>query len=473
MSGKIREMDMCEGPIFSKLIVFSIPVILSGVLQLLFNAADVVVVGRFAGQQSLAAVGSTGALVSLLVNLFMGLSVGVNSLVARYYGSGDIKGIFRSVHTAVSLSLISGIFVMIVGFAFAKPMLILMDTPDDVLELAVLYLRIYYLGMPFNMFYNFGSAILRAVGDTRRPLYFLTIAGVVNVFLNLFFVIVLKMDVAGVAIATVVSQVVSAFLLLLCLIHNEGTVKLVLKEVKIYSTEFRQMLRIGVPAGIQSSIFATSNMLIQSSINYFGSTVMAASAASSNIEGFVYMIMNAFYHTTLSFVGQNFGRHDFKRIKKIIAESLLTVTVLGIVAGYSAIFFGKELISIYNTEPEVIAKGLERLTLVCSIYFLCGVMEVLVSALRGLGQSLIPMISSIVGVCGVRLIWILTVFPKYRDCGFTRILGIDFTAMQVLMLSWPISYIVTVTIHTTMLIIILRMFRRREESIENIKITRV
>lgn len=311
---KTYEMDMCNGPVLKKILIFSIPLMLSGVLQLLFNAADIIVVGRFAGSQSLAAVGSTTALINLLINIFIGLSVGANVVVARAYGGRRDKDVSEAVHTAIAVSIVSGVILIVMGFVFSKLMLELMGTPDDVIDKAVLYMRIYFAGMPVVMLYNFGSAILRAVGDTRRPLYFLTIAGVVNIVLNLFFVIVMNLDVAGVALATVLSQCISAGLVLRCLAKSEGGLKLELSKIKIHRKKMFQIFKIGLPAGMQGAIFSVSNVLIQSSVNSFGSIAMAGNAASANIEGFVYNAMNAVYQTNLSFTSQNIGGKKFKNL---------------------------------------------------------------------------------------------------------------------------------------------------------------
>ena len=319
---KTYEMDMCNGPVLKKILIFSIPLMLSGVLQLLFNAADIIVVGRFAGSQSLAAVGSTTALINLLINIFIGLSVGANVVVARAYGGRRDKDVSEAVHTAIAVSIVSGVILIVMGFVFSRLMLELMGTPDDVIDKAVLYMRIYFAGMPVVMLYNFGSAILRAVGDTRRPLYFLSIAGAVNIVLNLFFVIVMHMDVAGVALATVISQCISSGLVLRCLAKSEGGLKLELSKLKIHRKKMLQIFKIGLPAGMQGAIFSVSNVLIQSSVNSFGSIAMAGNAASANIEGFVYNAMNAVYQTNLSFTSQNIGGKKYTRVNRILFACL-------------------------------------------------------------------------------------------------------------------------------------------------------
>ena len=405
------EIDMTHGPLLGKIVRFAIPLAISGILQLLFNAADIIVVGQFVGPQALAAVGSTSALINLIVNLFIGLSVGANVLVAQYYGASDTKALRETVHTSVLASLIFGCIVLVIGITLAAPMLELMGTPEEVLDQACLYMRIYFIGMPASMLYNFGAAILRAVGDTQRPLYFLFIAGIVNVLLNLFCVIVLHMGVEGVAIPTVISQCVSATLVLLCLVKSDAVYRVNLKELHIYKEKLLQMIKIGVPAGIQSATFSISNVLIQSTINSFGSIAMAGSTAGGNIEGFVWTAMDAFTQSTLSFTGQNYGAKKFHRITKVVWYNLGLVTVVGLVLGIGAYLVGPWVLQVYSSDPEVIAYGLERMLLVCTPYALCGVMNVLVGAMRGLGSSLTPMVVSIFGVCVLRVVWIYTVFP--------------------------------------------------------------
>ena len=424
---------MTHGPLLGKIVRFAIPLAISGILQLLFNAADIIVVGRFSGSQALAAVGSTSALINLIDNLFIGLSVGTNVLVAQYYGAGKQSDLQETVHTSVASSLVFGAFLLVVGVSLAAPLLELMGTPEEVLPQACLYMRIYFLGMPASMLYNFGAAVLRAVGDTQRPLYFLTLSGIVNVILNLFLVIVFHLDVAGVAIATVISQCISAGLVLLCLVRSDAVYRVDLKSLRVYKHKLLQMVKIGVPAGIQSATFSISNVLIQSSINSFGSIAMAGSTAGGNIEGFVWTAMDAFTQSTLSFTSQNFGAKKFKRITKVIWYNLALVTVVGLVLGVGAYWMGRPLLSIYSTDPEVIAYGLERMLLVCTPYFTCGIMNVLVGAMRGFGSSLTPMAASIFGVCVLRVIWIYTVFPLNRT-------------FFMLFLSYPLSWVATALI---------------------------
>lgn len=428
------EIDMVNGPLLGKIIKFAIPLMLSGILQLFFNAADIVVVGRFAGSTAMAAVGSTGSLINLIVNVFMGLSVGTNVLVARYYGARDYKNLEETVHTSVFASIVCGCILIFVGIFLAKPMLTLMGSPEDVIDQATLYVRIYFGGMPAMMLYNFGAAILRSVGDTKRPLYFLTISGVLNVGLNLILVIVFDMGVAGVGIATVVSQCLAAVLVLICLVKSDAPYRVELKKLHIYKSKLLEMIRIGLPAGMQGTVFSISNVLIQSSINSFGSVVMAGSTAAGNIEGFVYTAMNSFYQTSLSFTGQNMGAKKYDRVSKIMRLCVMCVTVVGIVLGGLCTLCGETLLSIYTSDPEVIAYGMERMLLVCLPYFLCGIMDTLVGSMRGMGYSILPMIVSLAGACGLRVVWILTVFAA------------DPT-LPTLFVSYPISWTVTALTH--------------------------
>ncbi len=446
---KTYEMDMCNGPVLKKILIFSIPLMLSGVLQLLFNAADIIVVGRFAGSQSLAAVGSTTALINLLINIFIGLSVGANVVVARAYGGRRDKDVSEAVHTAIAVSIVSGVILIVMGFVFSKLMLELMGTPDDVIDKAVLYMRIYFAGMPVVMLYNFGSAILRAVGDTRRPLYFLTIAGVVNIVLNLFFVIVMNLDVAGVALATVLSQCISAGLVLRCLAKSEGGLKLELSKIKIHRKKMFQIFKIGLPAGMQGAIFSVSNVLIQSSVNSFGSIAMAGNAASANIEGFVYNAMNAVYQTNLSFTSQNIGGKKYTRVNRILFACLGTVTVVGMILGFGAYAIGDELLLIYSTDPEVIRFGMLRMSIIATTYFTCGWMDTLVGSLRGMGYSVLPMIVSLTGACGLRILWIFTIFAQQRT-------------LTSLYISYPVSWVITASVHMLCYFLIKRKMPKKD-----------
>lgn len=446
---KNYEIDMCNGPLLGKILKFAIPLILSGILQLLFNAADIVVVGRFAGNEALAAVGSTSSLINLLVNLFIGLSVGANVLVARFYGAGQKKELSEMVHTAIATSLASGVILIFVGLFLAKPALQLMDTPADCIDQAVLYMRIYFAGMPAMMAYNFGSAILRAVGDTKRPLYYLLFAGVVNVVLNLIFVIVFSMNVAGVALATVISQVVSAALVLRCLVLCDADYKLNLKELIIDKDKLFKMAQIGLPAGLQGALFSISNVLIQSSVNSFGSVAMAGNTAAGNIEGFVYTAMNALHQTAISFTGQNYGALKFKRIGKILLICQVIVFAIGLVMG-NTIYWGSEyLLRLYSTDTEVIRYGVLRLSIICTTYCLCGMMDVMVGALRGMGYSVMPMLVSLTGACLFRVVWIYTIFKTYHT-------------LECLYWSYPISWSLTFAVHLLCFFVVNRRLLKKE-----------
>lgn len=433
MSSKYT-MDMCNGPLLKKIILFAIPLMLSGVLQLLFNAADVIVVGRFTGNEALAAVGSTSSLINLLINLFVGVSVGANVLLGKHIGARDEESASKTVHTAVTFALVVGIAMIFVGFFLSQPLLELMGTPEDVINLSVLYMRIYFVGMPAFMFYNFGAALLRAVGDTKRPLYFLTLAGIINVIFNLIFVIVFHMGVAGVALATIISEGISAFLVFLCLKGADGVLHLDHRSLSFHKDVAIQMMKIGLPAGLQGCIFSVSNVLIQSSVNSFGSIAMAGNTASANLEGFVYNAMNSLYQTSLSFTSQNMGAKKYKRVDKILIECLVIVMIVGIVMGGGAYLIGTSLLSIYSSDPQVISYGLLRMSLICVPYFLCGMMDVFVGSLRGMGYSVMPMLVSLTGACLFRIVWIFTIFATNRS-------------LFVLYFSYPVSWALTATAH--------------------------
>lgn len=449
---KKYEMDMCSGSILKKMLMFTLPLMLSSILQLLFNAADIVVVGRFAGDNSLAAVGSTTALINLLTNLFVGLSIGANVTAARNYGGKREDALSRTVHTAVTISIISGIILTVIGVVGTREMLRLMSTPDEIIDLAADYLRIYFAGITATTIYNFGSALLRAIGDTKRPLYYLLAAGAVNVVLNLLFVIVFKMDVSGVALATIISESLSAFLVIRCLMRETGAIKLELKKLRVHKAELISIIRIGLPAGFQGIVFALSNVVIQSSVNLFGNIVVAGNSAAANIEGFVYMAMNSFYQATLSFMSQNFGAGEYKRLNKILACGELCVVVVGLVLGNAAVLFGNQLLSIYSDSPEVIAAGMVRLHYISKVYFLCGIMDVLVGALRGIGYSVLPMVVSLLGACGLRLLWIATVFqiPQFHK-------------VEVVYLSYAITWIITAGVHFLCYVIVRKKVTKKYE----------
>ncbi len=440
-SAKRYEMDMTAGPLLPKVLMFSLPLIASGILQLLFNAADMVVVGRWAGKECLAAVGSTGSLINLMVNVFIGLSVGGSVAVAKSFGANDPAAVHRSVHTAMTLAIIAGMLVGLIGFIFCRPLLKMMDNP--VLDLASTYMKIYFLGMPFNMIYNFGASILRAVGDTKRPLLYLSIAGGVNVILNLVLVIIFHLNVAGVAIATVVSQAVSAVLVVICLMRSSGAVHLELRELRIHKRQLIDIARVGLPAGLQGSLFSISNVLIQSSVNGFGEVVVAANSAGSNLEGFVYTSMNAIHQAALTFASQNLGAGKIKRVRRSMWVCIGTVTVIGLVMGNAMYLCGRPLLSLYLDDPlaidpvtgvTVLDYGMKRLFYMLPLYCLCGLMDVAVGTLRGVGYSVMPMLVSLTGACLFRVVWILTVFAATPT-------------LDVLYVSYPISWALTFGVH--------------------------
>ena len=433
---KSYSIDMCSGPILPKLLRFTIPLVCSSMLQLLFNTADIIVVGRFAGDNSLAAVGSTSPLINLLVNLFMGLSVGANILAAKHFGGKDDKSLQDTVHTAIALSLVSGVIITAVGFFGARGLLVLMQSPPEVLELAVLYLRIYFLGMTATMLYNFGAALLRAVGDTQRPLYYLTFSGVINVVLNLIFVIVFHMGVAGVALATVIAQCISAALVIRCLIRETGAIHLDLQKLKLHPIPLKQILRVGLPAGLQGVLFSLSNVVIQSSVNTFGETVVAGASAASSVENFQYIAMNSIHHAAISFTSQNYGAGNYQRIRRVFFISQACVIVVGLSMGGLLLYFAPTILRLYTTSAFVMTHALVRMRILCATYFLCGMMDVAVGVLRGVGQSVLPMLVSLVGVCGLRLLWVATVFQIPR----LHTINTVYTA-------YPISWGLTALVH--------------------------
>jgi putative MATE family efflux protein len=444
---KVRsyEMDMTNGSLWSKILTYALPFIATGTLQLLFNTADVAVVGRFAGSTALAAVGSTSSLINLIVNLFMGLSVGVSVLVSQYYGAGQQKDVSQTVHTAITTSLICGIFIAVFGFFTARPLLKLMGSPNDVIHLATLYLRIYFAGAPFLLVYNFSAAVLRAIGDTRRPLYFLTLSGVVNLVLNLILVINFHLGVAGVAIATIVSELLSAVLILICLLRSDKCYRLDFSQLKIHLSKLKVMVKIGLPAGIQSTLFSISNVLIQSTINSFGSTVMAGASAAGSIEMFTYTAMNSISQTALAFSGQNIGAKKESNLPKILGISAIYVTLIGITLGGLTCIFSDGLLGIFTSDPVAIQTGQERMLYICIPYFVLGLSEVCVGMLRGMGYSFIPMIISVGGICALRVLWIAFLFPI-------------FPTLSALYISYPISWIITLLIQAICLFIILHKF---------------
>ncbi|MGN0347644.1 MAG: MATE family efflux transporter [Lachnospiraceae bacterium] len=447
MHASSHEMDMCHGPLFSKIIVFAIPVILSGVLQLLFNATDMIIIGQYDSTNALAALGSVTALINFFVNLMMGISIGANVIVARYYGAKKWEELHDAVHTSISISLLAGVTVAVLAILLSRPILMFMDTPDDVIDLAALYIRIYFIGLPFSMLYNFGSAILRAVGDTKRPLLYLAISGVINVLLNYIFVKYLHLSVAGVALATILSQAISAFFVIRDLYKEKGEYKLIRQDLRIHPRMLKQILQVGLPAGIQSMLFSISNILIQASINSFGSVAMAGNTACASIEGFVYMSMNAIYQTNISFSSQNYGAGNYKRMDRSLLYCLLLVTGLGLSLGFLVTYFGHPLLSLYNDEEAVIQYGLDRMSVICTTYFTCGIMEVLVGSLRGMGYGILPMIVSLIGVCGLRILWIATYFAEHHT-------------LKVLYLSYPITWCITILAHAICFFIIRQKLRK-------------
>ena len=458
-SSTSNKMNMCEGKIMPLLIKFAFPLLITGVLQVLFNAADMIVVGQFSKNKELcvAAVGSTGSLVALLVNVFIGLSVGVNVLCARYFGSKEHEGLSKTVHTAVVLSVILGVFLSIVGFFGAEFFLKLMQTPSDVLPLSTLYLRIYFLGMVPALVYNFTSAILRAVGDTKRPMYFLTIAGITNVVLNVVLVMFFHLDVAGVAIATVASQIISATLTVICLLRDDGAIKLHLPKLKIYKDKLIQIIKIGLPAGINSAMFSVSNIIMQSSINIYD-TVMAGGAgivvagcsAAASVEGLSFTALDSIYQAIVSFTGQNFGMRNYDRIKKAQKYGHILVLVLGFALSALMFVFAEPLISLYMAKDaaEAIEIGANRIRIIGSASIILGCANVIIGAMRGLGYSLVPMISSIICICGVRILWIFTVFQAWFN-------------IYVLYACFPISYALSLIVQAICFVYVMKDVQRK------------
>ena len=428
------EIDMLNGPVLPRLLSFALPLMLSSMLQLTFNAADVIVVGRFEGDAALAAVGAPGALINLLINLFLGLSVGANVVVSQCFGAGSFKDTSESVHTSIAMSLVGGVLVGVVGYFLAGFFLGLMNTPGEVLPLATTYMRIYFLGMPANMLYNFGAAILRAVGDTRRPLTYLTVAGVVNVLLNLVFVIAFHMGVAGVALATIISQAISAILVILCLLRTDGPIHLDLKRIRLYGDKALRIAKVGLPAGLQGMVFSISNVMIQSTINSFGKVAVAGNTTASNLESYIYVAMNSIYQAAITFTGQNVGARKYDRIARVTRDSLLAVFGIGVVLGGLLMLFQGTLFGIYTSDAAVMAAASMRINVIAPTYFLCGMMDTTVGLLRGMGASVTPMVVSIMGVCVLRIVWILAIYPM------------DPT-LTMLYISYPISWGITFATH--------------------------
>ena len=433
MKNNKYEIDMCNGTLMDKLISFSLPLMLSGILQLLFNAVVIIVVGRFTGSQALAAVGSTTALINIFTNLFIGISLGANVLAARFYASGKEKEMSETVHTSITLALISGLVMALAGVLLARFALNLMGTPDDVIDQSVLYMRIYFLGMPFFMLYNYGAAILRAVGDTKRPLFFLVISGMTNAVLNLVLVIVFHMGVAGVAIGTIVSQLISSILVLRCLYTSNTSYRLYFSKLGIKTQYLKQIFQVGIPAGIQSTVINLSNVLLQSSVNSFGSTAMAGYTAANNLFGFLYVSVNSVTQACMSFTSQNYGVGKWKRMDRVLIDCLILSFVAMMILGNSAYFFGPKLLTIYTSNSKVIQCGMEILLYTTVTYFLCGFMDLFPGALRGMGRSGVPMILSIIGTVGTRIVWIFWIFPNHRS-------------LDILFISYPASWIITIVL---------------------------
>ena len=447
MKNNKYEIDMCNGTIMDKLISFALPLMISGMLQLMFNAVDIIVVGRFTGSQALAAVGSTTALICTFTNLFIGVSLGANVLAARFYASGKTKEMSETVHTAILLALISGIAMSVIGILCARESLVLIATPDDIIEQAALYLRIYFLGMPFFMLYNYGAAILRAVGDTKRPLMYLIAAGTANAVLDLILVIIFKMGVAGVAIGTITSQFISCVLVIRCLCKTNTIYKLYISKLRIKKYYLIQILKVGLPAGIQSTVINFSNVLLQSSVNSFGEIAMAGYTAANNILGFLYVSVNSVTQACMSFTSQNYGVRKFKRMDKVLADCAILSIIVSVVIGGGSYLLGHQILGIYTKQEDVIQCGMEILSISTIPYFLCGLMDMIPGSMRGVGYSAVPMILSIIGTVGTRLVWIYGVFPEHRS-------------LYVLFMSYPVSWGLTIVMQAICLVFVRRKIRK-------------
>ncbi len=447
MKNNKYEIDMCNGTIMDKLISFALPLMISGMLQLMFNAVDIIVVGRFTGSQALAAVGSTTALICTFTNLFIGVSLGANVLAARFYASGKTKEMSETVHTAILLALISGIAMSIIGILCARESLVLIATPDDIIGQAALYLRIYFFGMPFFMLYNYGAAILRAVGDTKRPLMYLIAAGTANAVLDLILVIIFKMGVAGVAIGTITSQFISCVLVIRCLCKTNAIYKLYISKLRIKKYYLIQILKVGLPAGIQSTVINFSNVLLQSSVNSFGEIAMAGYTAANNILGFLYVSVNSVTQACMSFTSQNYGVRKFKRMDKVLANCAILSIIVSVVIGGGSYLLGHQILGIYTKQEDVIQCGMEILSISTIPYFLCGLMDMIPGSMRGVGYSAVPMILSIIGTVGTRLVWIYGVFPEHRS-------------LYVLFMSYPVSWGLTIVMQAICLVFVRRKIRK-------------
>jgi MATE efflux family protein len=447
MKNNKYEIDMCNGTIMDKLISFALPLMISGMLQLMFNAVDIIVVGRFTGSQALAAVGSTTALICTFTNLFIGVSLGANVLAARFYASGKTKEMSETVHTAILLALISGIAMSIIGILCARESLVLIATPDDIIGQAALYLRIYFLGMPFFMLYNYGAAILRAVGDTKRPLMYLIAAGTANAVLDLILVIIFKMGVAGVAIGTITSQFISCVLVIRCLCKTDAIYKLYISKLRIKKYYLIQILKVGLPAGIQSTVINFSNVLLQSSVNSFGEIAMAGYTAANNILGFLYVSVNSVTQACMSFTSQNYGVRKFKRMDKVLVDCAILSIIVSVVIGGGSYLLGHQILGIYTKQEDVIQCGMEILSISTIPYFLCGLMDMIPGSMRGVGYSAVPMLLSIIGTVGTRLVWIYGVFPEHRS-------------LYVLFMSYPVSWGLTIVMQAICLVFVRRKIRK-------------
>ena len=421
---------MTEGPFFKKIVLFAIPVTLTGLLQIVYNTADTAVVGQFAGTAALAAVGSTGSMISLIVNLFTGLSMGAGVLTARMLGAQDREGTRRAVHTAVGLSVVSGLLVCILGVSFSPTLLRWMQAPPDTIGLSTLYVRIYFLGAPGSMAFNFSAAVIRATGDTGRPLKYLAASGAVNVLLNLFTIIVLHWGVAGVAVATITSQYLTAVLAVRRLTRAEGDVRLTLRDVRFHAGELRQILRIGVPAGLQNALFSVSNVIIQSNVNSFGSDAMAGISAGSNFDAYIYTATNGFTQAGMTFISQNVGARKQENVRKIWQITLFSAAVAALALETLGFLLRRQIVGIFTSDPAVAAVGAGRMQLIMPFYVFCSLLDVTGGAVRGLGRSFQIMLVSLFGACGIRLIWVFFFLPMHRTLSF-------------LYLSYPISWGVT------------------------------
>lgn len=444
------EIDMCNGSIMDKLISFSLPLMVSGILQLAFNAVDIIVVGRFSGSQALAAVGSTTALINVFANLFIGISLGANVLAARFYAAGKDREMSETVHTSITLALISGITMAVIGVLLAKWALEIMGTPDDVIGQSALYMRIYFMGMPFFMLYNYGAAILRAIGDTKRPLIFLIISGIANAALNMTLVIIFHMGVAGVAIGTIISQLISCVLVLTCLYWSEGSYQLRFSKLKINGAYMEQIFQVGVPAGIQSTVINLSNALLQSSVNSFGSIAMAGYTAANNILGFLYMSVNSITQACMSFTSQNYGVGKLKRMDKVLRDCAILSISIAVVLGGLAYCFGPQILTVYTSDPKVINCGMEILAYTSITYFLCGIMDLFPGALRGMGYSAVPMVLSVIGTVGTRIVWVFGIFPNHRS-------------LSVLFVSYPVSWIITIVLQVVCFYFVRKRVHQKEK----------